>query len=244
MTDKVVEKYSIQAPTFACSTCPTEISPGGEYFSAIVFEQEAFLRREVCPICWEKRTVDTEAAFAYWKTRRPEPRDRRIRRRFDIELLWQFFAKLERDLEEEPIECGAEPDPPAAALSAPPPEDDAAGEECGPTVTGDDAVHDDASHDGPEGKSPDETAEEAEAGPPAPLGRDEKVGLCFLLALLLLRGKRFVLRETLRSDGAEFLRLTEKADPETEHLVEDPHLAREDLERVKRNLGELLQMEI
>ena len=207
MTDKVVEKYSIQAPTFACSTCPTEISPGGEYFSAIVLEQETFLRREVCPVCWEKRTVDTEAAFAYWKTRRPEPRDRSIRRRFDIELLWEFFAKLKTDLEEEPIERGDEPDPPAAALPAAPSEDDA-------------------------------------AGPPAPLGRDEKVGLCFLLALLLLRGKRFVLRGTMRREGAEFLRLTEKAHPETEHLVEDPHLARDVLERVKKSLGELLQMEI
>ena len=72
----------------------------------------------------------------------------------------------------------------------------------------------------------------------------ERTKLNFLIALLLVRGKKLVLEGSAARDGEEWLKLSEKGNPESQFHVKNPNLASEDLEKIKLDLGELLQMEI
>ncbi|MBI4585522.1 MAG: hypothetical protein HY717_16025 [Planctomycetes bacterium] len=222
MQEKVVEsKYAIESPTYQCRGCSGDIAHGASYFSAVFFEGEAFLRHEFCPPCWGK--AEAEAVYACWKARRPEPKAPARRRRFDSDLIWEFFLRLGKDLE--------------AAAPAGDPEIAAEPAATTPAV---------ALEPAPAPESPDPALE---SPPPASeLPPAEKVRLRFLLSLLLLRSKRLVLLGSGVQNGREWLRLLEKGaekeDPEALHLVANPDLSKEDLEKVKESLGQLLQMEL
>lgn len=214
MVEKTIEsKYSLQSPSFRCGGCEGEVGPGDQYFSAVLFLEESFLRNEYCPTCWGGETVDLEAAFAFWRTTRPKLESTARRRRFDLDILWEFFLRLQDDVyggsSNEAVDTGEKPE--------------SVGE-------GDDI----------DAGTGDRSGDLAVAGQPP----QEKVRLLFLIALLLVRGKRLVFQRSAIRDGREWLRLAEKKNPEALHLVENPELGLEDLERVKDGLGKLLQMEI
>ncbi len=261
MSDKAVEsKYAIESPSYRCSTCEQEVAPGAPYFSAVLFTDERFVRTEHCPACWGRRADDDCPVYAFWKTSRPRPAEPATprRRRFDIELLWQFFTRLHGDVSSG--ETGEEADDPANDVAEDVAdetreetpdelaEDDVAGD-----VTGDEAREDfpdadDETAGADEGESDETVSEDAtgesagrEPRPPSP---DEKVRLLFLITLLLVRGKRLVLGPSAVRDGAEWLKLTVKNDPDSVYLIENPDLTARDLERVKESLGNLLQMDI
>lgn len=77
-------------------------------------------------------------------------------------------------------------------------------------------------------------------GPP-PGERDE---LRFVLSLLLVRKKILNFGNAYQVDGAETLKMTEKADPTRVYWVKNPEMNDEQLERVKVRIGELLQMQL
>ncbi len=72
----------------------------------------------------------------------------------------------------------------------------------------------------------------------------EKVRLRLVLALLLIRRKVLIFESSALRDGREWLKLSEKADPNQLHYVENPPLSDGQLEAVKVSLGELLQMDL
>ena len=184
MQEKIIEsKYSLENPSFQCKVCSNEVPPGEHYFSAVLFEEEAFLRKEFCSPCWKKEDQESEALFAFWKTQRPlPPETTQRRRRFDMDVIWNFFKRLESG---------------------------------------------------------------GTSGGAAGLGsHEERTKLNFLIALLLVRGKKLVLEGSAARDGEEWLKLSEKGNPEAQFHVKNPNLASEDLEKIKQGLGELLQMEI
>lgn len=306
--DKTVEnKYALEAPTFRCLACSSEIPEGATYISSIRFGDAVFHREETCESCWSRAESPDEGVFAFWKTARPEAQEGPARRRrFDIELVWAFFLNLHEDVENEEEE--PEIDPELLGEGAPESEAGEAGEfgeegEVEDEVAdaeeeGDEGEEDDSDsleipvetegvefeldpgedpddweefefeieldededdEDGdpdaaaeslesaaesPEGESSTDDPGEASPGRSAHSTREGKVRLLFLLSLLLMRGKRLDLRETLREEGREVLNFTARGNSEDLFRVEDPRLGPEDLEEVKDALGELLQMQI
>lgn len=238
MLEKTVEsKYPLEAPDYVCATCAAEIAEGATYISAVLFEEGLFLRRDLCADCWSHRPPEDDAVFAFWKTSRPTPEvGPPKRRRFDVELIWSFFLNLVSDLA---TGTGADEEDEAATQIAP-----ASGLSLEDPQAPASSDHAGARPDQPGVAGEDRADVPGPGRPVTPVSRREKVRLCFLLALLLVRGKRLVLEGSVVHDGREWLRLGEKGHRDAAFRVEDPHVSREDLERVKETLGQLLQMEI
>jgi hypothetical protein len=75
-------------------------------------------------------------------------------------------------------------------------------------------------------------------------GSDEpnKRDFAYLLALLLMRKKVIILQGTQMRDGREFMVLRFRGEEE-DYLCEDPRLGAEELQKVKDDLGTLLNMD-
>jgi hypothetical protein len=69
-----------------------------------------------------------------------------------------------------------------------------------------------------------------------------KCNFAYLLALLLMRKKILLLIDTLHEQDREYLLVHFRGEDE-EYRVEDPKLTLEELERVKDDLGQLLNMD-
>jgi len=96
--------------------------------------------------------------------------------------------------------------------------------------------------DGADGE--DKVPATAPATVPANRARGEKIRLRLVLALLLIRRKYLIFESAAMRNGQEWLKLSEKADPERIYYVENPPLSDAQLDAVKVSLGELLHMEI
>lgn len=85
-------KYQIQTSTFRCTGCEQEVVAGTTYYTAVVYQDEAFQRRDSCAACWRG---PVEGVYAFWKTRRPAPAEPDSRKvRFDTALIFDFFRRL------------------------------------------------------------------------------------------------------------------------------------------------------
>jgi hypothetical protein len=254
MIERVVEaKYSIAAPSYRCRICAREVLPGETYYSAVLFEDNGLLRTEYCSRCWDAQPSEREAVYAFWRPRRPETlKEAPKRRRFDLDILWEFFARLDELFHRSQSLIS---DPSASPVARQPFE-----LELGRTIsdeqdigTGDAPSVDDSSPlPGPprqhieDGDASGASIGDASVG--GDVTGDSRERLLFLVALLLVRGKRLVLEATVTKKGQEFLKLSDKLrrqDPSPiVYWVRNPRLSREDFERVKGSLGDLLQMEI
>jgi hypothetical protein len=90
-------RYQIETSNHLCTLCGKEIPCGAHYFSAVLFEENAFRRRNLCTLCWEgaEGQQASRECFAFWKTRRPEAPGAEPRRlRFDAGLIFDFFRRL------------------------------------------------------------------------------------------------------------------------------------------------------
>ena len=181
-------QYEIETSDYHCAGCNEEVGRGRQYFSAVLFAEELFHRRNYCVACWEQSRLDNPGdsatgkgagdLYAYWKTRRPQPPDRKLRRvGFDPTLVMRFFRRLSEEQES---------------------------------------------------KTPPEA---------------QKRDLGFVLALLLVRKKFLHFESAVQRDGGEWLKLSERGDPSRIYWVENPELTDEELERVRDDIGELLQMQ-
>ena len=169
-------KYQIESSDFRCGICEKEISCESTYYSAALYQEEAFRRRNFCVGCWQPTR---EGLFAYWRTKRPSlPTDPPKKAHFDTAVLLEFFQRL--------------------------------GEHC--------------SSDGPT--------------------QEEKHQLRFVLALLLMRKKILHFESSYQVNGTESLKLTEKQDPTRVYWIRNPELTDTQLEGVKVQMGELLQMQL
>jgi len=223
-------KYSFEPSDFRCLRCSGEIPAETSFYSAISFEAEAFRRRSFCLECWKSPGGDPIQAYAFWRTRRPAPLAPQRRIRFDQELILEFFRRLGKSFGEDGGSAPGREDPPAG-------ESRVAEDSTAPAAQ-DERV--------PEAPLPDAPTAEAPvpAAPPAGPSRDDMVRLRLVLALLLIRKKVLVFESSGLRDGREWLKLSEKAEPQRAYLVENPPLSDAQLEAVKVSLGELLQMEI
>ncbi|MDD5327988.1 MAG: hypothetical protein PHY02_09290 [Phycisphaerae bacterium] len=91
--------WEINKPLGQCCGTEKKIGYGEEYFAALVETAEGLVRRDFCEEYWlaEKPNV-----FCYWKTRLPQP-DEKKHQFVDDEMLMAFFMRLEKETEQERI---------------------------------------------------------------------------------------------------------------------------------------------
>jgi hypothetical protein len=91
--------WEIDKPLGQCCGSGRKIEYGEEYFAALVETGAGLVRRDFCADYWlaEKPNV-----YCYWKTRLPRP-DEKKHKFVDDEMLMAFFARLEKETEQEKI---------------------------------------------------------------------------------------------------------------------------------------------
>ena len=94
-----MSEWEINKPLGQCSGTERTIESGEEYFAALVETEEGLQRRDFCADYWESQKPDV---FCYWKTRLPEPGQKK-QLFVDDQMLMAFFERLGKETEPEKI---------------------------------------------------------------------------------------------------------------------------------------------
>jgi len=94
-----MSEWEINKPLGQCSGTERTIESGEEYFAALVETEEGLQRRDFCADYWESQKPDV---FCYWKTRLPEPGQKK-QLFVDDQMLMAFFERLGKETEQEKI---------------------------------------------------------------------------------------------------------------------------------------------
>lgn len=91
--------WEINRPLGQCHGTERKIEHGEEYFAALVETEDGLQRRDFSAEYWESEKPDV---FCYWKTRLPEPGQKK-QLFVDDQMLMAFFERLEKETEQEKI---------------------------------------------------------------------------------------------------------------------------------------------
>jgi hypothetical protein len=91
--------WEINKPLGQCYGTERKIESGEEYFAALVDTDEGLQRRDFCADYWESQKPDV---FCYWRTKLPEPGQKK-QLFVDDQMLMAFFERLEKEKEQEKI---------------------------------------------------------------------------------------------------------------------------------------------
>ncbi len=242
-------KYAIATSDFRCLECEGEVACEAFYYSAVIFGEGAFQRRNYCIDCWKRELIpktggkDTRSqpdAFASWRSRRPAaPSERPKKIRFDAQIGLAFFLRLgEANFQEAALDASSDAASDAAdsgmiQQAAP----DGGASEAGGADAGEPVVEE---RDIREPVVREIDSSQVRAFP----GAQERDQLRFFLSLLLVRKKALKFKSSIDRGGQEFLLLADRETPPRVHEVLNPGLSDDQLEGLKDRLGELLQMQI
>lgn len=93
-------EWDINKPIGVCSGTGRKIEYGDEYFGALVETAEGLQRRDFCAEYWE---TDKPEVFCYWKTKLPNPEQKK-QIFVDDQMLMSFFERLENETEQEKVD--------------------------------------------------------------------------------------------------------------------------------------------
>jgi len=94
-----MDEWEINRPLGQCCGTGREIEPGQEYFAALVETEQGLQRRDFCADYWDSEKPEV---FCYWKTKLPDPEQKK-QIFVDDEMLMVFFERLEQEGEQEKI---------------------------------------------------------------------------------------------------------------------------------------------
>ena len=94
-----MDEWEIDKPLGHCYGSGKKIEYGEEYFGALVETDEGLARRDFCADYWQEQKPEV---FCYWKTKLPQP-DQKKQIFVDDEMLMAFFERLERETEQEKV---------------------------------------------------------------------------------------------------------------------------------------------
>lgn len=94
-----MSEWEINRPLGQCHGTERKIEYGEEYFAGLVETEEGLQRRDFCAEYWESQKPDV---FCYWKTRLPEPGQKK-QLFVDDQMLMAFFERLENETEQEKV---------------------------------------------------------------------------------------------------------------------------------------------
>jgi len=91
--------WEINKPIGQCAGSGKEIQYGEEYYGALVQSEEGFKRCDFCLEYWQNEKPEV---FCFWKTRLPDP-DEKKQIFIDDNMLMAFFERLENETDQEKI---------------------------------------------------------------------------------------------------------------------------------------------
>jgi len=92
-------EWEINKPLGQCHGTERKIEYGEEYFAALIETEEGLQRRDFCADYWESQKPEV---FCYWKTRLPEPGQKK-QLFVDDQMLMAFFERLGKETDQEKI---------------------------------------------------------------------------------------------------------------------------------------------
>jgi hypothetical protein len=94
-----MDEWEINKPLGQCYGSGKKIEYGQEYFGALVETDEGLQRRDFCADYWDNQKPDV---FCYWKTKLPQPGQKK-QIFVDDQMLMAFFERLKKETEQEKI---------------------------------------------------------------------------------------------------------------------------------------------
>ena len=94
-----MDQWEIDKPLGQCYGTGKNIEYGEEYFGALVETDQGLARRDFCADYWQNQKPEV---FCFWKTKLPQPGQKRTRF-VDDDMLMAFFERLGRESEQEKI---------------------------------------------------------------------------------------------------------------------------------------------
>ncbi len=92
-------EWDINKPLGECCGSGRIIEAGEDYFGALVETDEGLIRRDFCAEYWDK---EKPQVFCYWKTRLPDPEEKK-QIFIDDDMLMAFFERLSEETEQEKV---------------------------------------------------------------------------------------------------------------------------------------------
>ena len=92
-----MDEWEIEKPLGQCYGTGRKIEYGEEYFAALVETEEGLQRRDFCADYWQEYKPEV---FCYWKSKLPQP-DQKRQMFVDDEMLMAFFERLAEETEQE-----------------------------------------------------------------------------------------------------------------------------------------------
>ncbi|MBN2588385.1 MAG: hypothetical protein JXA96_00865 [Sedimentisphaerales bacterium] len=91
--------WEINKPIGQCAGSGKEIQYGEEYYGALVQTEEGLSRCDFCMEYWQN---EKPAVFCFWKTKLPDPNEKK-QLFIDDNMLMAFFERLENETDQEKI---------------------------------------------------------------------------------------------------------------------------------------------
>ncbi len=86
--------WSINKGSHVCFLCEKQFPEEVVYLSALYDENNAFVRKDFCDECWDKR--DNENLFSYWKTKISK-KPVKVEKYVKVDVFYDLFNKLENE---------------------------------------------------------------------------------------------------------------------------------------------------
>jgi len=94
-----MSEWDINKPLGCCCATGRKIEPGEEYFGALVQTEQGLQRRDFCGEYWQREKPDV---FCFWRTKLPEPNQKR-QIFIDDDMLVAFFERLGMETSQESV---------------------------------------------------------------------------------------------------------------------------------------------
>ncbi len=91
-----MDEWEINRPLGQCCATERQIEPGEEYFAALIETEQGLERRDFCAEYWQGNSPQV---YCYWKTKFPDPKQKK-QLFVDDDMLMAFFERLEQESEQ------------------------------------------------------------------------------------------------------------------------------------------------
>ena len=94
-----MDEWEITRPLGQCCGSGRQIAAGEEYFAALVETEQGLVRKDFCSEYWQNNTPQV---YCYWRTKLPDPQEKK-QLFVDDDMLMAFFERLQNETEQERV---------------------------------------------------------------------------------------------------------------------------------------------
>jgi len=89
----VAKEFNIAKPSSLCTACQRPIEPGQEIVATVRDDSDELVRRDFCTACWNNEMAQDPNVVGVWRTRIPQPQEKK-RLLVDDSILVNLFERL------------------------------------------------------------------------------------------------------------------------------------------------------